>query len=110
MTKAEALALLEYNAQPHEYITRDEFYDTFKTAKNTNEDINSFVKGLFYGGELQSFIFNKTQYLSICIMKQDWTGDWDEDSVVYFKQKHMTYEEITALMNYTPDLQDFDVE
>lgn len=110
MTKAEALALLEYNAQPSDYITDVEFKTAFKEIINNKEEAQFFNKPLLYGAEVQSFIHNKMQYVCICIMRQDWTGDWYDDSTVYFKQRHMTYEEMLSLMSYIPGLQDFDVE
>jgi len=110
MTKAEALALLEYNAQPKDYISKEEFDDTLREGIKANVELDAFTKSLLYNADLTSFMYNNMQYICICIMKQDWHGDWDDESTIYFKQKRMTHEEMVSLMNYTADLQDFDVE
>jgi hypothetical protein len=110
MTKAEALALLEYNAQPNEYISSEEFDRAFREAIESKSDADYFTKSSLYNSEIRSFVYNKMRYTCICIMRQDWTGDWYDDSTVYFKQRQMTHEEMISLMSYIPGLQDFDVE
>jgi hypothetical protein len=95
MTKAEAIALLELNATPEQYITQQEYTSAFKKC---TEDTQVTNDDLSYGGNIISIVVDKFKYSVIAVHKQDWTGDWDTDSVVYVKQPYMTYEEMVSLM------------
>lgn len=94
MTKAEAIALLELNATPDQYITEQEYRNAWKDCTNVelkNDDTP-------YGGNVSSIIVDKHKYSLVSVHKQDWTGDWDTDSVVYVKQSYISLEEIKEMM------------
>ena len=96
MTKAEAIALLELNATPEQYITEEEYRNAWKDTANAelkNDDTP-------YGGNVSSIIVDKHKYSLVAVHKQDWTGDWDTDSVVYVKQHYLSFEEIQELIGY----------
>ena len=97
MTKAEALALLELNATPEQYITQQEYYSALRKCTEDTEVTND---DLSYGGNIVSIVVDKFKYSVIAVHKQDWTGDWDTDSVVYVKQPYLSFEEIQELFGY----------
>lgn len=100
MNKAQAIALLEYNAQKEDYITSEEFSTALHDGINNNKDFKLDNKCLEYSSEVTSFIHNKMQYYCISVIRQHWTGDYDQDSVVYFKQSYSTIEEIVERFSF----------
>tara|TARA_R110000868_G_scaffold396780_1_gene669090 strand:- start:1339 stop:1800 length:462 start_codon:yes stop_codon:yes gene_type:complete len=100
MNKAQAIALLEYNTQKEDYTTSEDFHTSMRDGIDSNKDFQLDNKSLGYRSEVTSFIHNKMKYHCISVLTQHWTGDYSQDSVVYFKQRYSTPEEIIARFSF----------
>lgn len=115
MTKAEEIAIQELNARAYQYITEEEFncveHNCHEKTQLNNLDI-PFI------GNILSVTYRKYKYHQLTIHKQEITGEWITDSVVYLKQPFMSPEDIeehikelnTRIKSHAPNLPDFPME
>lgn len=115
MTKAEEIAIQEFNARAYQYITEEEFNCV---EHNCHEKTQLNNLGIPYGGNILSVTYRKYKYHQVIIHKKEITGEWITDSVVYFKQPFMSPEDIeehikelkTRIKSEPPEPPDFPME